>query len=147
MRSVGARWEASSGTPRTDIDFAIDGLDVRIDRIRAQDELVGILFVTHAHRCQAQHIDCPLRHPASYGRVLMIYVFIALQDALARWWARRTPEWHSRLPRPRPVPSAWRPLMVLSGLRGALSLALVLGLPTKLELRNLLTDIVYDVTW
>ena len=39
----------------------------------------------------------------------MIYVFIPLQDVLARWWARRTPEWHSRLSRPRPVPSAWRP--------------------------------------
>jgi len=35
--------------------------------------------------------------------------------------------------------------MVLSGLRGALSLALVLGLPTELEQRNLLTDIVYGV--
>jgi NhaP-type Na+/H+ or K+/H+ antiporter len=33
--------------------------------------------------------------------------------------------------------------MVLSGLRGALSLALVLSLPTELEQRNLLTDIVY----
>ena len=35
--------------------------------------------------------------------------------------------------------------MVLSGLRGALSLALVLSLPTELEQRNLLTDIVYGV--
>jgi monovalent cation:H+ antiporter, CPA1 family len=35
--------------------------------------------------------------------------------------------------------------MVLSGLRGALSLALVLSLPTALEQRNLLTDIVYGV--
>ena len=82
---------------------------------------------------------------AVIGRVLMIYVFIPLQNVLARWWTRRTPEWHSRLPRPRPIPSAWRPVMVLSGLRGALSLALVLGLPTELEQRNLLTDIVYGV--
>jgi CPA1 family monovalent cation:H+ antiporter len=82
---------------------------------------------------------------AIIGRVLMIYAFIPLQDVLARWWARRTPERRSRLPRPRPVPSAWRPVMVLSGLRGALSLALVLGLPTELEQRNLLTDIVYGV--
>ncbi len=50
MRSVGARWEAGSGTPRTEFDFAIDRLDVRIDHIRAQDELVGILFVTRAQR-------------------------------------------------------------------------------------------------
>src|SRR5205809_2352184 len=67
---------------------------------------------------------------AVIGRVLMIYAFIPLQDVLARWWARRTAERCTRLPRPRPVPSAWRPVMVLSGLRGALSLALVLGLPT-----------------
>jgi monovalent cation:H+ antiporter, CPA1 family len=82
---------------------------------------------------------------AVIGRVLMIYIFMPLHDVLARWWTLRTPEWHSRLPRPRPVPSAWRPVMVLSGLRGALSLALVLSLPTALEQRNLLTDIVYGV--
>ena len=35
--------------------------------------------------------------------------------------------------------------MMLSGLRGALSLALMLSLPTELEQRNLLTDIVYGV--
>ena len=82
---------------------------------------------------------------AVIGRVLMIYIFMPLHDVLARWWTQRTPEWHSRLPRPRPVPSAWRPVMVLSGLRGALSLALVLSVPTALEQRNLLTDIVYGV--
>jgi len=82
---------------------------------------------------------------AVIGRVLMIYAFIPLQDVLARWWARRTAERRTRLPRPRPVPSAWRPVMVLSGLRGALSLALVLGLPTALEQLNLLTDIVYGI--
>jgi monovalent cation:H+ antiporter, CPA1 family len=82
---------------------------------------------------------------AVLGRVLMIYVFMPLQDVLARWWARRTPERRTRLPRPRQVPSAWRPVMVLSGLRGALSLALVLGLPEALAQRNLLTDIVYGV--
>src|SRR2546429_712765 len=82
---------------------------------------------------------------AVFGRVLMIYVFIPLQDVLARWWKRRAPDWHSRFPRPRPVPSAWRPVMVLSGLRGALSLALVLSLPIELEQRDLLLDIVYGV--
>ena len=70
---------------------------------------------------------------AAIGRVLMIYAFIPLQDVLARWWAHRTAERRTRLPRPRPVPSAWRPVMVLSCLRGARSLALVLGLPTELE--------------
>src|SRR6266705_579993 len=59
---------------------------------------------------------------ALIGRVLMIYVFIPLQDVLARWWAHRTLKRSSRLTRP--LPPAWRPVMVLSGLRGALSLAL-----------------------
>lgn len=79
------------------------------------------------------------------GRVLMIYVFIPLQDVLARRWSRRTLTRSPRLARPRPIPSAWRPVMVLSGLRGALSLALVLSLPETLAQRNLLTDIVYGV--
>ena len=35
--------------------------------------------------------------------------------------------------------------MVLSGLRGALSLALVLGLPIEIEQRDLLLDIVYGI--
>lgn len=35
--------------------------------------------------------------------------------------------------------------MVLSGLRGALSLALVLSLPEEIAHRNLLTDIVYGI--
>ncbi len=82
---------------------------------------------------------------AIIGRLLMIYAFIPLQDVLARWWAHRTTGRSPRLPRPRPVPSTWRPVMVLSGLRGALSLALVLGLPTELEQRDLLTDIVYGI--
>jgi CPA1 family monovalent cation:H+ antiporter len=82
---------------------------------------------------------------AIIGRVLMIYLFIPLQDVLARWSAHRTSERPTRLPRPRPVPAAWRPVMVLSGLRGALSLALVLSLPEAIAQRNLLTDIVYGI--
>jgi CPA1 family monovalent cation:H+ antiporter len=82
---------------------------------------------------------------ALIGRVLMIYVFIPLQDVLARWWSHRGSGRPTRLPRPRPVPPAWRPVMVLSGLRGALSLALVLSLPEALAQRNLLTDIVYGI--
>jgi monovalent cation:H+ antiporter, CPA1 family len=82
---------------------------------------------------------------AIIGRVLMIYLFIPLQDVLARWWAHRTSERPTRFLRPRPVPSAWRPVMVLSGLRGALSLALVLSLPEEIAKRNLLTDIVYGI--
>jgi Na+:H+ antiporter len=82
---------------------------------------------------------------ALIGRVLMIYVFIPLQDVLARWWAHRRLKRNPRRTRPRPIPPAWRPVMVLSGLRGALSLALVLSLPETLAQRNLLTDIVYGV--
>ena len=82
---------------------------------------------------------------AIIGRILMIYTLIPLQDVIARWWAHRTSTKSGRLPGPRPVPSAWRPVMLLSGLRGALSLALVLSLPEALEQRNLLTDIVYGV--
>ncbi len=79
------------------------------------------------------------------GRVLMIYTLIPLQDVIARWWANRPAAKAGRIQRPRPVPSAWRPVLVLSGLRGALSLALVLSLPEELAQRNLLTDIVYGV--
>ena len=60
---------------------------------------------------------------ALIGHVLMIYIRILLQDVLARWWVYRTRERPTRLPRPRPAASGWRPVMVLSGLRGALSLA------------------------
>ena len=82
---------------------------------------------------------------ALIGRMLMIYIFIPLQDVIAHRWARRTLKRSPRLSRPRPIPSAWRPVMVLSGLRGALSLALVLSLPEALAQRSLLTDIVYGV--
>lgn len=79
------------------------------------------------------------------GRLLMIYTFIPLQDMLARWWAQRTPLQTTTRTSPRPIPAAWRPVMVLAGLRGALSLALVLSLPEELAQRNLLTDIVYGI--
>jgi len=39
----------------------------------------------------------------------------------------------------------WRPLIVLSGLRGALSIALALSLPTDIPYRSLLEYIVYGV--
>ncbi len=79
------------------------------------------------------------------GRVVMIYTFLPLQDALVRRLARRKDEKPRFLPLPRPIPWAWRPLIVLSGLRGALSIALVLSLPDTLAQRNLLVDIVYGV--
>jgi len=69
------------------------------------------------------------------GRVLMIYLFLPLQDAIARRAMRKA----------RPFPNTWRPLLVFSGLRGALSIALVLSLPAALAQRDLLAGIVYGV--
>ncbi|HEY7984453.1 MAG TPA: sodium:proton antiporter [Ktedonobacterales bacterium] len=73
------------------------------------------------------------------GRAAMIYVLLPLYNVVtARWpgrgrWARRR------------IPRAWGPLLLFSGLRGALSLALVLSLPASLAARPLLESIVYGV--
>ena len=53
--------------------------------------------------------------------------------------------WFSWLPHPKPLPSHWHPILLLSGLRGALSIALVLSLPNTLQERGLLENIVYGV--
>jgi CPA1 family monovalent cation:H+ antiporter len=83
------------------------------------------------------------------GRVLMVYILLPLHDLLARYYQGRNRQRiataRSILPAPRPIPAIWRPLIVLSGLRGALSIALVLSLPTNLPDLNLLTGIVYGV--
>jgi monovalent cation:H+ antiporter, CPA1 family len=79
------------------------------------------------------------------GRVLMVYTLIPLQDALARRLEHRREKQPHFLPVPRSIPRTWRPLLVLSGLRGALSIALVLGLPDTLAQRNFIEDIVYGV--
>jgi CPA1 family monovalent cation:H+ antiporter len=73
------------------------------------------------------------------GRAAMIYLLLPLYDVLARRWPGRG-RWVRR-----PVPRAWRPLLLFSGLRGALSLALVLSLPATLPTRPLLESIVYGV--
>lgn len=82
------------------------------------------------------------------GRLLMIYVLIPLHDFVARRLedrAHRKQASQPFLPLPQPIPSFWRPLLVLSGLRGALSIALVLSLPTAFAQRNLLVDTVFGV--
>jgi monovalent cation:H+ antiporter, CPA1 family len=82
------------------------------------------------------------------GRLLMIYMLIPLHDFVARRLedrAQRKQKSRRLLPLPQPIPSTWRPLLVLSGLRGALSIALVLSLPTALAQRNLLVDTVFGV--
>ncbi len=63
-----------------------------------------------------------------------VWEFIAYRDKLPRF-----------LPVPRPIPRTWRPLLVLSGLRGALSIVLVLSLPDTIAQRNFIADIVYGV--
>jgi CPA1 family monovalent cation:H+ antiporter len=45
----------------------------------------------------------------------------------------------------RPIPARWRTILILGGLRGALSLALVLNLPLTLPERDQLIGIVYGV--
>jgi len=76
------------------------------------------------------------------GRALMIYALLPLHDALARQLARKKMQlfgWQE------PILRRWRPILLLSGLRGALSVALVLSLPATLPQRDLLESIVYGV--
>ena len=82
------------------------------------------------------------------GRALIIYTLLPLHDALARRLARRPARRETtrfRLPAPRPLPRSWRPPLVLVGLRGALSIALVLSLPINFTQRANLESIVYGV--
>jgi CPA1 family monovalent cation:H+ antiporter len=80
------------------------------------------------------------------GRALMIYTLLPAQDALAHWLARSEgPRCIPWLGRPTPIPPSWRPVLLFSGLRGALSLALVLGLPAAIPHQDVLEGIVYGV--
>jgi CPA1 family monovalent cation:H+ antiporter len=79
------------------------------------------------------------------GRAAMIYIFLPLHDALARRLDGKHSPKPAIFPHAIPLPSRWRPIILLSGLRGALSIALVLSLPTTLPQLDLLEDIVYGV--
>jgi monovalent cation:H+ antiporter, CPA1 family len=80
------------------------------------------------------------------GRAGMIYTLLPLHDALARRITRKKTQMPSSpLFHLEPLPARWRPILLFSGLRGALSLALVLSLPTALPARGLLEAIVYGV--
>jgi CPA1 family monovalent cation:H+ antiporter len=80
------------------------------------------------------------------GRAVMVYTLLPLHDALARWIEQKTlPASFSSLSCLTPLPSRWRPIFLFSGLRGALSIALVLSLPSTLPGRELLQGIVYGV--
>lgn len=80
------------------------------------------------------------------GRAAMIYIFLPLHDALARRLdSKRLSKPTRDFPLAMPLPRRWRPIILLSGLRGALSIALVLSLPTALPQLDLLQSIVYGV--
>lgn len=78
------------------------------------------------------------------GRAVIVYGCALPYNALARRYARQRPGRRTR-GRPLPLPSAWQPLIVLSGLRGALSIALALSLPTTLPQYALYANVVYGV--
>ncbi len=73
----------------------------------------------------------------------MIYLLIPAYNVAARHVRARNR--FVRALRLRVVPAGWRPVLLFSGLRGALSLALVLSLPATLPQRALLETIVYGV--
>jgi CPA1 family monovalent cation:H+ antiporter len=80
------------------------------------------------------------------GRAAMIYLLVPLHDACARRTTRSmTASSPALFSHPEPLPRRWRPILLLSGLRGALSVALVLSLPITLPDRSLLESIVYGV--
>jgi CPA1 family monovalent cation:H+ antiporter len=79
------------------------------------------------------------------GRTLMVYLLLPAHDALARRLPVHRDAGRSRPERPTSIPLLWRPLIVLSGLRGALSIALALSLPTETPYRSLLEYTVYGV--
>lgn len=76
------------------------------------------------------------------GRALMIAVLLPAYNAIARWWGQRHASEYDEI---LPIPRLWRPLILLSGLRGALSLALVLSLPATIPHLDQLRGIVYGV--
>jgi CPA1 family monovalent cation:H+ antiporter len=77
------------------------------------------------------------------GRAAIVYGLLPLQNLLVR-----LPKRMRQSPRRRrlaALPARWQPVLLFSGLRGALSLALVLSLPETIPQRALLTSIVYGV--
>lgn len=78
------------------------------------------------------------------GRAAMIYLLVPLHDTFARRLARNKTG-SSLFSQLQPLPRRWRPVILLSGLRGALSVALVLSLPATFPMRRLLEAIVYGV--
>jgi CPA1 family monovalent cation:H+ antiporter len=78
------------------------------------------------------------------ARAVIVYGVLLPYNGIARWYRQRHAHARAR-GRPIPLPGSWRPLIVLSGLRGALSIALALSLPTALPNRDLMSSVVYGV--
>lgn len=80
------------------------------------------------------------------GRAVMIFLMLTLHDGVARRYAHyRRGEHKSLRSSLMPIPRSWRPIILLSGLRGALSLALVLSLPHVLPNTSLFEFVTYGV--
>ncbi|HEY1391611.1 MAG TPA: sodium:proton antiporter [Ktedonobacterales bacterium] len=80
------------------------------------------------------------------GRALMIFLLLTLQNGIASWYAHyRQSARKSLRGSIMPVPRSWRPIILLSGLRGALSLALVLSLPQGVPNSSLFEFVTYGV--
>ncbi len=79
------------------------------------------------------------------GRVAMVYCFVPLHNLIALRLASRNHPSLAGDGGTRRVPRHWRPLIVLSGLRGALSLALILSVPAVVPGLDDLRSIVYGV--
>jgi len=79
------------------------------------------------------------------GRIAMVYLFVPLHNVVAFRLAHGKEPSLPEGARPSRFPRLWRPLLVLSGLRGALSLALVLSIPADVPQLDQLRTIVYGV--
>jgi NhaP-type Na+/H+ or K+/H+ antiporter len=78
------------------------------------------------------------------GRLLVIYTFLPLYGAWARFRGKRLAS-RSHVVDTLPLPGSWYPVILLSGLRGALSLALVLSLGSSVPYLETLRLAVYSV--
>src|SRR6266496_2879350 len=59
---------ASGSTARIEAQLAVDRLGMPTDRVRAQDQALGDLFVAQSHRQQTQHLDFTCRQRFIRGR-------------------------------------------------------------------------------
>ncbi len=79
------------------------------------------------------------------GRAVIVYGMTGLHNAIARAVSRWRAHARAR-GRPRPTPPSWNPILLLSGLRGALSITLALSLPAYTPGLRQIQDAVYGVT-